>query len=188
MQTKRLILRDFNENDLDFLCELQFDPEILRTNIDGPQTRETVKKHLDNFIAHKKEFGFSQMAIFEKSSGEFIGRCGLSNRILNHEIGQQTEIRFAILPKFWNQKFAHELIALLEKFAFEDLKLEFLVASTLITNPKSFYLLSKFGFKFIKNIKPCYGNVDSIQYLTITKDEYFNLKKHDNFTQFIFRI
>jgi RimJ/RimL family protein N-acetyltransferase len=181
MQTKRLILRDFNEDDLDFLCELQFNPEILKTNIDGLQTRETVKKHLNNFIGHRKQFGFSQMAIFKKESGEFIGRAGISNRTLNYDLGCQSEIRFAILPKFWNQKFAHELIALLQKFAFEDLQLEFLVASTLITNPKSFYLLTKFGFKFIKDIKPCYGNVDSIQYLKITKDEYFNLKKHDNF-------
>lgn len=175
MQTKRLNFRPFIESDLDFLCQLQFSPEILKTNIDGEQTRETVKKHLDNFIAHQDEFGFSQMAIFEKESGEFVGRCGLSNRTLSHDIGQQTEIRFALLPKFWNKGFAHEIIPFLQNFAFENLRLDFLVASTLIGNPKSFYLLGKFGFKFIKNIKPCYGNVDSIQYLLITKEEYFQL-------------
>ncbi len=175
MQSKRLIFRPFVESDLDYLCQLQFCPEILKTNIDGQQTRETVKKHLDNFIAHQKKFGFSQMAIFEKKSGKFIGRAGLSNRTLNEDIGEQTEIRFALLPEFWNQGFGHEIISILQKFAFENLHLDYLVASTLSSNPKSFNLLCKFGFKFIKDIRPCYGNVDTIQYLMITKDEYLNL-------------
>jgi len=177
MHSKRLIFRPFTTNDLDILCELQLSPEILKTNIDGTQTRETIKKHLDNFIAHQNEFGFSQMVILEKESGEFVGRAGISNRVLNNDIGCQAEIRFALLPKFWNKGFAHEIIPFLQNFAFEDLQLDLLAASTLITNPKSFYLLNKFGFKFIKDIKPCYGIVDSIQYLLITKEEYFAFKK-----------
>jgi RimJ/RimL family protein N-acetyltransferase len=174
LETKRLKLRPFIEDDLDFLCQLQFHPEIEKTNIDGPQTRESIKKHLDNFIAHQKKFGYSQMVIFEKESGKFVGRAGITNRTLATEIGEQSEIRFAFLPEFWNQGFAAELIPALQNFAFEKLNLELLAASILESNPKSFHLLQKHGFKFIKNVKPCYGNVDSIQYLLITRDEFLN--------------
>lgn len=176
METKSLNLRQFTADDLDMLCVLHCDPEISKTNLDGTQTKETVAKHLGDFLAHQEKHGFSQMAIFEKSSGEFIGRCGLSHRILNHEIGQQIEIRIALLPKFWKRGYGKELTALLLEFAFEDLKLDFLAASILATNIKSINLITKSGFKFIKDIKPCYGVFDSIGYYLITKDEYFSKK------------
>ena len=176
LETVRLKLHPFTESDLDFLCQLQFHPEIEKTNIDGPQTRETVKKHLDNFISHQQKFGYSQMAIFEKISGKFVGRGGITNRVLATEIGEESEIRFAFLPQFWNQGFASELIPQLQNFAFEKLNLKLLAASILESNPKSFHLLKKYGFKFIKNVKPCYGNVDSIQYLRITREEFLNQK------------
>ena len=50
LQTTRLNLRPFIAADLDFLYQLHANPEVAKTTIDGVQSLEMVKKHLDSFI------------------------------------------------------------------------------------------------------------------------------------------
>ena len=169
LQTTRLNLRPFTAADLDFLYQLHANPEVAKTTIDGVQSLETVKKHLDSFIAHQEKYGYSQWAIFDSQTSKFAGRAGFTTRALNQEIGQQTEIRFAIMPQFWGRGYACELTAALIKFAFEDLKLETLAAANGPTNEKSHRVLVKNGFEYIKNIIPQgYGTSDEIRYYTLS--------------------
>ena len=177
LTTNRLKLRPFTEQDFDLLFSLHANAEVAKTTIDGIQSREQVQKHLDNFIAHNQKFGYSQFAVFEKESGKFVGRGGLTNRILAPEIGEQTEIRFAFLPEFWNKGYASEVTQAWLQFAFEELKLKIVAASNGTTNEKSFRVLIKSGFRFIKNIVPQgYGNSDEIRYFLITSEEFFSKK------------
>lgn len=154
LHTKRLNIRPFTIADFENLYLLHSNYEVAKTTIDGVQSAETVKKHLENFIAHQEKFGYSQFAIFENDSKKFIGRGGLTNRILNDEIGEQTEVRFALLPEFWGKGYACEITQELIRFAFEDLKLEVLAAANGPTNEKSHRVLLKNGFSFIKNAIP----------------------------------
>ncbi len=170
LETNRLKLRPFVQSDLDFLCQLHLNPEVAKTTIDGIQTIEIVQKHLHDFIAHQEKFGYSQWAVFEKKSKEFVGRAGLTKRALTQEIGEQAEIRFALLPEFWGQGYASELTQALIKFAFEELDLQILAASYGVKNAKSARILTKNGFKFIKNIVPeGYGAKDEISYCLINR-------------------
>ena len=161
LSTKRLNLRLFTLQDLDFLHQLHANPEVAKTTIDGVQSLETVKKHLDNFISHQEKFGFSQMAVFEKESQKFVGRAGFTKRALNKEIGEYVEVRFALLPEFWNQGYASEITQSLIKFAFENLNLEIISAAHGASNDKSARVLTKNGFQYIKTIFLDGGGVDS---------------------------
>lgn len=154
LTTKRLHIRPFNHRDLTHLFELHANPEVAKTTIDGIQSLETVKKHLEDFIIHQDKYSYSQFAIFENDGGKFIGRAGITCRALNEEIGELPEIRFAFLPQFWGQGYAFEVTAELVRFAFKDLKLKTLSATHGMTNQKSARILTKNGFKFINNIKP----------------------------------
>ncbi len=167
MNTPRLYLRPFVSEDLNLLFQLHANPEVAKTTIDGVQTIEMVKSHLDGFILHQEKFGYSQWAVFEVETNKFIGRAGLTTRSLNQEIGEKTEIRFALLPEFWGLGYASELTKSLVDFAFKNLKLETLVASNGVTNEKSARVLIKNGFTYIKNIVPeGYGTSNEIRYYT----------------------
>ncbi len=164
-QTKRLYLRPFTPEDLNFLYQLHSNPEVVKSTIDGVQSLQTVQKHLDSFIAHQEKLGFSQWAVFENGTDKFVGRAGLTKRSLNNEVGEQVEIRFAFLPEFWGQGIASEITAALIEFSQAKLKLEKLIAANGLTNEKSSRVLIKHGFKYIKNILPeGYGVVDPIRY------------------------
>ncbi len=164
-QTSRFYLRPFTIADLDFLYQLHSNPEVGKSTIDGVQNLETVKKHLDNFIANQEKNGFSQWAVFANRTDKFIGRAGLIKRALNKEVGEQVEIRFAFMPEFWGQGVASEITAALIQFAKEKLKIKKLIAANGFANEKSARVLIKYGFAHLKNIIPeGYGTADAIRY------------------------
>jgi ribosomal-protein-alanine N-acetyltransferase len=148
-QTLRLYLRSFTQDDLNLLYSLHANEQVGKTTIDGVQDLETVKKHLDNFIATQEKLGFSQWAVFENGINNFVGRAGLIKRALNKQVGEQVEIRFAFMPEFWGQGLASEVTAALIEFAKEKLKLKKLAAANGLTNEKSARVLVKNGFKHI---------------------------------------
>lgn len=173
LKTSRLNLRPFVLEDLNLLHQLHANPEVAKTTIDGVQSLEQIKKHLENFIAHQEKFGYSQWAVFENESKKFVGRAGLTTRILNQEIGELTEIRFAFLPEFWGKGYASEVTHELIRYGFENLKLEKMSASSNTKNEKSFHILTKYGFKFVKNILPeGYGVVDEIRFYLMNREDY----------------
>lgn len=170
MKTPRLYLRPFTQEDLDLLYQLHSNADVAKTTIDGVQSLEVVKKHLNDFITHQEKYGYSQWAVFEIESGKFVGRAGLTTRSLNQEIGEKTEIRFAFLPEFWGLRYASEVTKSLIKFAFNELKLTSLAASNGITNEKSARVLIKSGFEYVKNIVPeGYGTNNEIRYYILIK-------------------
>jgi len=179
LKTNRLNLRPFSAADLDLLYSLHANEEVAKTTIDGVQSLEQVKKHLDNFINHQEKFGYSQWAVFEKESAKFVGRAGFTTRALNKEIGEKTEIRFALLPEFWGNGYASELTAELVKFSFEKLQLEIIAAANGPTNEKSHRVLIKNGFQFIKKTIPeGYGSEGEIRYYLLNKNEFLKTKKN----------
>lgn len=153
-QTQRLYAKHFEIGDLNNLYKLHSNQLVAKTTIDGIQSLETVEKHLKDFISHQENFGFSQWAIFEKSSNKFIGRAGLTKRKLNDEVEEGVEIRFAILPDFWNKGYASELTNSLVEYAKDTLKLKKLIAGNDPKNERSIRILNKYGFKLIKKIIP----------------------------------
>jgi RimJ/RimL family protein N-acetyltransferase len=165
IETTRFYLREFTESDLNLLYSLHANPEVAKTTIDGIQSIEVVKKHLENFILHQGKYSFSQWAVFENKTNKFAGRAGLIKRKLNQEVGEQIEIRFAFLPEFWGQSLASDVGFEIIKFAKEKLKPNKIVAGNSLENEKSARVLVKLGFHHIKNIAPeGYGKSDVIRY------------------------
>jgi RimJ/RimL family protein N-acetyltransferase len=153
IETNRLFIRDFslNEEDLNNLYSLHANEEVAKNTIDGVQTLSQVKNSLQDFVDHKKKFGFSQMSVFNKN-GEFLGRAGLTKRKLNKKIGENAEIRFAILPKFWGGGYASEITKALIDYGFNILKLPKIIAINGFENAASNKVLIKNGFEFRQKI------------------------------------
>jgi RimJ/RimL family protein N-acetyltransferase len=171
--TLHLELRAFEEEDFSLLFSLHNNLEVAKTTIDGIQNEEQIQNHLENFINHQKKYGYSQFAVFEKKSGEFIGRAGITNRALNAEIGMKPEIRFAFLPKFWGNGYASEVTKYLLKFAFEELMFLEVAASSGIYNQASYKVLTKNGFVCVGEIVPSgYGSSDKIKFYLISYQEF----------------
>ncbi len=165
LNSKRLYARIFTMEDFDNLYNLHANPKVAKNTIDGIQDFNTIKKHLNDFISHQEKYGYSQWAVFEKESGYFIGRGGLTSRVLSKNIGEEMEIRFALLPEFWGKGYASELAFAIKEYASKTLKAKRIVASSNPKNDASNHILKKIGFTFIKNIIPQgYGVKQEVTY------------------------
>src|SRR5205807_1392759 len=75
LETARLILRPFCEDDLDRLAELMANPDFMRFSL-GVFTREQTAAFLEKVLNWDRTGLPSQFALIIPSSGTLVGYCG----------------------------------------------------------------------------------------------------------------
>ena len=91
LETERLILRTYEERDLQDLYEYLSDEEVVAFEPYEPMNLEEVKKCLEDRIA-SEEF----LAVEEKHTGKMIGNIYVSERY-----AESVEIGYVLNCKFW---------------------------------------------------------------------------------------
>jgi ribosomal-protein-alanine N-acetyltransferase len=158
LETERLILRHFAENDAEFILELLNDPSF-KHNIGDRKIRslEGAKVYIKNVpVASYAQHGFGLYLVELKRTGESIGMCGLIQR----ENLEDVDIGYAFLPKFWSRGYAVESALAVRDYARNVIGLKRIVG---ITNPDNFPsigVLEKIGMKFEKMIKLSDEDID----------------------------
>jgi len=105
LETQRMTLRHLVPGDLSALFELYRDPDVRRYFPDGVRTLDETREELDWLRdGHPRHPALGLWATVERSSGAFLGRCGL----LPWEIGGQHEVELAFLidKSRWGEGFA----------------------------------------------------------------------------------
>jgi RimJ/RimL family protein N-acetyltransferase len=78
LETDRLILRGFMQDDLEAYARIFGDLEVARFIADGkPVDRNLAWRGMATMVGHWHLRGFGMWAVEEKASGEMIGRAGL---------------------------------------------------------------------------------------------------------------
>lgn len=144
-ETERLNVREFNENDKEFIFTLLNSPGWLKFIGDrNIKTLEDARLYIVNspmFSYHK--FGFGPYLVELKGSAIPIGMCSLIKRDTLDDV----DIGFAFLSEYSGKAYAFEASKALLDYAKKDLNLKKLVAITNQDNIASINLLKKLGFK-----------------------------------------
>ncbi len=156
LETQRLILRHFTEEDADNLLALDSDPEVMRyIGPYGLADREAYRQHIRTtyFGYYTKYEGFGFWAAIEKASGEFIGwftlRPAMDYRFAS-EAGfrpRDVELGYRLRKSAWGKGYATEGARALVDKAFAELGVRCVVASALVDNVASTRVLEKAGLK-----------------------------------------
>ena len=147
LETPRLVLRHLERTDLDPLYALYRDPEIRRYFPDGTRTLEETKEELEWFLhGHPRQPELGLWATIEKSSGVFLGRCGL----LPWDIGGRPEVELAFLidKNRWGEGLATEASLGIIRYARDPLALERLICLIAPGNEASAAVARKVGMRF----------------------------------------
>jgi [ribosomal protein S5]-alanine N-acetyltransferase len=122
LETLRLILRSFEENDFERLVELFGDSRFMRFSGSDGYTREQTRAVLEKFVGWQRKGLPSQFAVIERVSGTLIGYCGFLHQRVDgtHEI----EIGYRLHPDFWKRGLATEAARAVRDHAFRDLHLK----------------------------------------------------------------
>jgi ribosomal-protein-alanine N-acetyltransferase len=165
LETNRLILRRFTDDDVDAVFAMRSDAEIMRF-IREPQKRRDETHNWLRLISGKWEdekIGFC--AVIEKKSGKVIGWCGLWLLQESNEI----EVGYAIKKEFWGRGFAPEAAEAMLKYGFNELELEKIVAVAYPENQASQNVMKKLGMNY-NYVGEFYGR-DLVHY-SITKTDW----------------
>jgi RimJ/RimL family protein N-acetyltransferase len=146
LETPRLILRRQMIDDLDDLWALYSDPEVTRYIPDAPhtyaETRAELEWHRDG---HPQNPSLGLWATIYKSSGRFIGRCGLLPWTI--EGREEVEVAYTLAREFWGQGLATEAAAAIRDYAFERLDLARLICLIDPQNLASLRVAEKIGMQ-----------------------------------------
>src|SRR5687768_14782814 len=105
IETARLRLRPFIQDDLDDLYRLWTDAEVRRYLWDDELiSRERAQVEIDNSLASFRNHGFGYWLVSHTGDGVPIGFCGIrADR-------EDPEIVFGIVPGYWGQGLALEAV------------------------------------------------------------------------------
>ncbi len=156
LNTERLTLRHLEPGDPSSLFELYRDPEVRKYFPDGTRTLAETREELEWFLhGHPKRPELGLWATIERSTGEFLGRCGL----LPWNIGgvPEVELAFLINKNRWGQGFATEAAQGIIRYAHGTLKLDRLVCLIMPGNRSSERVATKVGMTFEREYTDKFG-------------------------------
>jgi len=148
LETDRLLLREFVEDDAESFFKLNNYPEVVRFVPDKPllnveQARQTL---IDHPIADYRRYGFGRGACILKSTGEQIGFAGL--KYLD-ELGE-VDVAYRLLPAHWGQGPATEVALASVRCGFAALGLKRIIGLVMPENIASARVLEKTGLCYVE--------------------------------------
>lgn len=143
LETNRLILREFENEDAEFLFQLNANSNVLKYTGDEPFASINEAKIFIKNYDHYQKFGMGRWTVIEKDTNSPIGWCGLKNH--NNEF---IDLGFRFLEDYWNKGFATESAKACIDFGFNQLNLDEIVGRTMPQNFGSKRVLEKIGMQF----------------------------------------
>jgi RimJ/RimL family protein N-acetyltransferase len=146
LTTKRLLLREFAEDDWPAVLAYQSDPRYLRFYHWTERNETDVRGFVRMFLRQQQEQPRQkyQLAIVLQANGRLIGNCGVRIR---DGASRHGDIGYEIAADEWGHGYATEAARAMMAFAFGELKLHRLWATCLAENTASARVLEKLGMQ-----------------------------------------
>jgi RimJ/RimL family protein N-acetyltransferase len=145
IETERLLLRGWREEDLDALAAMMADPEVARflTSDQRPLDRPSAWRHLALLVGHWALRGYGLFAVEEKGSGAFVGRVGA----WQPECWVGFELGWGLARAHWGRGYAMEAARAAGAWVFDNFGLERIVSLVHAENIRSQTLAKRLGMK-----------------------------------------
>ena len=151
METERLKLAPWGEDDIAGLRAMAIDPEVVRYISDGvPWPEERVREFFERQRRLYAERGYCMWRLSDKiGDGEVIGFCGIQ------PLGQTGEIEIGwwLAKAYWGRGLATEAARCALADAFERVGLQRVVAIAREANRASTRIMEKLGMQFEKRME-----------------------------------
>lgn len=147
LETSRLLLRPFREDDLDLLFGLMANQDFMRFSL-GAYTREQTLEFLEKLLAWQNANEPSLFAAVLRSNDVLLGYCGFYHQHIDGV--DEIEIGYRMHPDYWNQGFATEAARAVRDHAFRDLKLPRVISLIHPENIPSQRVAEKIGMSLEK--------------------------------------
>lgn len=149
IETERLVLRDWKEEDLALFVEMNQDPEVMEyflKSLTAEETMEFYGRIRNEFINR----GYGLYAVEEKGCGFFIGYIGLHYTAFESDFTPCVEIGWRLRRNAWGKGYATEGARACLNYAFEVLHLPEVYSFTSVPNRRSEQVMQNIGLQKVK--------------------------------------
>jgi len=154
LETERLRLRMFRDDDLDAYARIVADPEVMRYLGDG-QTLDRVGawRQIAMILGHWTLRGYGLWAVEERATGALIGRIGC----YNPEGWPGFEVGWVLARAYWGKGYATEGARRALAYAFGELRQDHVISLIYPANAASIRVAERLGEK-LEGRTPLYGH------------------------------
>lgn len=146
LKTQRIGFSRWNEGDRELSRLLWGDGRVTKfLCASGKFTQDDVDRRLQMEIENGRIYGVQYWPVFDLSSEELVGCCGLRPYRLEEGI---YEIGFHLRPEYWGRGLAAEAARAVIRYAFDEMKAGNLFAGHNPNNTNSKKLLGRLGFHY----------------------------------------
>lgn len=174
IKTERLILRKWEESDLDDFFEYASVEEIGQMAGWPPhKSKDDTLNILNSFILGKDVF-----ALVYRENNKVIGSVGLHTSWANDDVAyaniKTKEIGYVLSKDYWGNGLMAEAVSALIDFCFSELDLDMVTCGHFTNNSQSKRVIEKCGFKFVKEAdyfsESLQKSFSSLKYVLIRDD------------------
>jgi len=150
LETARLLLRRFTEADVNNLCGLDSDPDVMRFLTGKPTPRDVIHNEtLPKILSYYERFdGYGSWAAIEKSSGDFLGWFAF--RPVDGASPDDVELGYRLRKAAWGKGYATEGSRALIHKGFTALGVRRVWARTMAVNAGSRRVMEKAGLSYVR--------------------------------------
>ncbi|QLY26569.1 GNAT family N-acetyltransferase [Bdellovibrio sp. KM01] len=146
--TARLELRPHRPDDVDFMVELNSDPEITRYVPDGPIDAAQASNLIASIRSQFLDRRIGRFVVIEKHSRKKLGWCGLKWL----EDIQQIDLGYRFMKSSWGKGYASEAAQACLDYGFNTLKFKKIIAQIMPANTASIALAQRLGMKEVNRV------------------------------------
>ncbi|MFK5890823.1 MAG: GNAT family N-acetyltransferase [Flavobacteriaceae bacterium] len=172
-KSERLGFRNWTNDDLKVLSEINSDPEVME-HFPSTLSKKETEDLLKRLINHYNEKGYTYYATEILGIGELIGFIGLAYQSYKTDFSPATDIGWRLKKSTWGKGYATEGAKRCLEYAFNELKLNKIFSVCTINNSKSENVMKKIGL--IK--KGEFNHPELIDYPEYEKNNWYEIKKH----------
>ncbi len=146
IETPRLVLRRWREEDRDGFAALNADPEVMRY-FPRPLSRDESDRFVDGVEARFKTTGIGLWAVERRSDGRFLGFAGLAPSTFEAPFTPAIEVGWRFARATWGNGYATEAGRAALRFGFEVHGLDVILSWTSVLNLPSIAVMERLGMR-----------------------------------------
>lgn len=144
LETERLLLRPWRDDDLDAFAALNADPKVME-HFPRLSTRDESEAMILRIRGIFAEHGFGLWALEVKDGAPFIGFCGLMVPAFQAHFTPCVEIGWRLAAEHWGQGYAREAAREALAYGFDQARLSEIVSFTVPANVRSQKVMQAIG-------------------------------------------
>lgn len=175
LETERLHLRRLDSTDLEYFTSIHGDPEVARyIGAGNPRPPAETERWFEDIQDSYRNAELGQLTVIRKSDGVRIGRCGLSDAVIEKietpgrlrkgwffsahaptgvEVMQLPELGYTFGRDHWGKGYATEAARAVFEYARSRLAHSTIMSVIHAENAGSRAVVTKFGVRYIDNVE-----------------------------------